>query len=241
MNIILHIETSTRVCSVGVSVNGTLKYVKEENTLNYSHSSVLTSFIEQALRESGHDIKDLSAVAVSMGPGSYTGLRIGVSAAKGLCYALDIPMMAVDTLHALASHGKEKLLEDNSKQHLVHSNTIYCPMIDARRMEVYINMFDNQLNPLSKTEAKIIEKDTFCNIGDDKTLILFGDGALKCMDVIIRSNTVFMPDILPSAQGMADLAVKQYEQKDFVDVAYFEPFYLKDFVAGAPNVKGLYR
>lgn len=241
MPVILHIETSTRVCSVGVSVDGKLVALKEDNSQNYSHSSVLTPFIEDTLRQAAVDIKELSAVAISMGPGSYTGLRIGVSTAKGICYALDIPLIAVDTLLAMAHHGAGLLQQDDHLKHLLHEHTLFCPMIDARRMEVYYNLFDPQLQPLGQTQARIIDQDTFSDLQDNKTLILMGDGSQKCQQVIGRSNTHFMPWILPSVKGMAALAQKKYDQKDFVDVAYFEPFYLKDFVAGKPKVKGLYR
>ncbi|MFO7978416.1 MAG: tRNA (adenosine(37)-N6)-threonylcarbamoyltransferase complex dimerization subunit type 1 TsaB [Bacteroidales bacterium] len=241
MPVILHIETSTRVCSVGVSVQGELVAYKEDNSQNYSHSSVLTPFIEDTLRQAAIPIRKLSTVAISMGPGSYTGLRIGVSTAKGICYALDIPLIAIDTLHAMASHGVELLKQDDHHRPLLHEHTIFCPMIDARRMEVYYNLFDHQMNALRRTEARIIDQDTFNDLEQNKTLILMGDGSQKCQEVIGRSNIHVMPWILPSVKGMVGLAQKKYDQKDFVDVAYFEPFYLKDFVAGKPKVKGLYR
>lgn len=241
MSAILHIETSTRVCSVGVSVQGKLVAYQEDNSQNYSHSSVLTPFIEKTLQQAELHIGDLSAVAISMGPGSYTGLRIGVSTAKGICYALDIPLIAVDTLHAMATHAAGVLQQDDHLRSLRGENTLLCPMIDARRMEVYYNLFDHQLNPLQQTQARIIDSDTFKDLEEQKTLILMGDGSQKCQQVMGRPDTHFLPWILPSVKGMVSLAQKKYDQKDFVDVAYFEPFYLKDFVAGKPKVKGLYR
>lgn len=238
---ILHIETSTRVCSVGISTEGRLQGLKEDKSQNYSHSSVLTVFIEELIGESGRKLKDLDAVAVSQGPGSYTGLRIGVSAAKGICYALDIPLIAVDTLQALAVHGKELLSGDEKTRQLIHPDTIFCPMIDARRMEVYFNLFDSRMQALQQTQASIIGPDTFNYLENEKTLILMGDGAGKFQDVIKRENTHFMPHILPSVAGMVPLAWQKFEKGLFENVAYFEPFYLKDFVAGAPNVRGLHQ
>jgi tRNA threonylcarbamoyladenosine biosynthesis protein TsaB len=239
MNAILLIETSTRVCSVGVSVNGTLAALREEHSQNYSHSSVLTTFIQDALEDAGLKMQHLAAVAVSMGPGSYTGLRIGVSAAKGICYGLEIPLIAVDTLQALAWHARQEV--EGGKETDVPSGPgmVFCPMIDARRMEVYYNLFDHEISPLGETRAQVIETGTFDSIPPEKTLLVVGDGAEKCRQVIRRQQIRFMPQVLPSVKGMLALAQQKWEQKAFEDVAYFEPFYLKDFIAGPSRVKGL--
>ena len=239
MTAILHIETSTRVCSVGVSVDGAMAALREEHSQNYSHSSVLTTFVQEVLREAGLAMKQLSAVAVSMGPGSYTGLRIGVSAAKGICYGLEIPLIAVDTLQALAWHTRQVIRDSQQAGAPLFPDVIYCPMIDARRMEVYYNLFDHEIKPLGETRAQIIEAATFDSIPAQKTMLVMGDGAEKCRQVIRRQHIRFLPQVLPSVKGMLPLAQQKWEQKAFEDVAYFEPFYLKDFIAGPSRVKGL--
>jgi tRNA threonylcarbamoyladenosine biosynthesis protein TsaB len=240
MEKILLIETSTRVCSVGVAASGQLLSLKEEYSQNYSHSSVLTLFIQESLAQANIGIKELSAVAVSMGPGSYTGLRIGVSAAKGICFALDLPLIAVDTLLGLAVHTKQLLVDNEQFSSYLNQDSMFCPMIDARRMEVYYNLFDFQLKAVSKTSAAIIDVESFSNIQQQQAVFFAGDGAEKCSQVIKRPNSFFLPHIMPSVKGMVNSAHEKFVKRDFVDVAYFEPFYLKDFIAGAPKVKGLY-
>lgn len=222
MALILQIETTTSSCSVALSRAGETLAVKELDERNI-HASSLTLFIEEVLREAGITLHDINAVAVSMGPGSYTGLRIGVSVAKGICYALDIPLLAVDTLKAMASRM--------SRMH-EKPGALFCPMIDARRMEVYTAVFSADLETLSATEAKIIDEHSFYNFLEQHTMVFFGDGAMKCKDVLgDKSHAVFIGEFSNSAADMSQLAFTQYSGGAFEDVAYFEPYYLKEFLA----------
>lgn len=239
MAYLLHIESATRTCSVALSDNDKVLAIREDHTEGYSHSSLLTTFIEEVVKDAGIGFHDLQAVSVSMGPGSYTGLRIGVSAAKGLCYGLDIPLIAVDTLESMAHHCRKVLSERSDIIPPEALEAIYCPMIDARRMEVYTCLFNYRLNRLNEIEATIVQADSFSEYLDDHKLFIFGDGAQKCKPLINRTNAVFFDNISTSAAGLAGPASKKFGEKDFVDLAYFEPFYLKDFVAGKPKVKGL--
>ncbi|MEE4177087.1 MAG: tRNA (adenosine(37)-N6)-threonylcarbamoyltransferase complex dimerization subunit type 1 TsaB [Bacteroides sp.] len=238
---LLCIETSTRVCSVGILRDGDLLSIREDQSMNYSHSAVLTVFIENVLNESGLTAKDLDGVAVSQGPGSYTGLRIGVSAAKGVCYALDIPLMAIDTLQAMAS----LCLETKTEALNAHPNAdlplLLCPMIDARRMEVYHALFDTKLKHVEPTQAKVVEEGSFEEWLSRYRVAFFGDGASKCKTLLQHPNALIFDDVFPSVKGMMTQTTEKFQASAFVDVAYFEPFYLKDFVAGIPKVKGLYR
>ncbi len=239
MPLILHIETTTRACSVGLSDDGEMLALRESLDRQYSHSSTLTVFMEEVLRETGKNPGDLQAVAVSKGPGSYTGLRIGVSAAKGFCYALDIPLIAVDGMKALTIVVIQHLEE---QQHSISPAAIearFCPMIDARRMEVYYSLFRHDLSTLQKTKAEVIDENTFTKLLENYKVVFFGDGAAKCRSVIKSCNAMFVDGIWPSARGMIDEAEQKFALGDFADTAYFEPFYLKDFVAGKPKVKGL--
>ena len=225
MSLILQIETATQTCSIALSENGKLLHIIEKTDRNI-HASNITLFIEQVLKQSNKTMRDLNAIAVSMGPGSYTGLRIGVSTAKGLCYALDIPLIAVNTLEAMASGFKSKCFS-------VQPNTVFCPMIDARRMEVYCAIFDDSLKVLMPTEAKIIDENSFREVLKSNVVYFFGDGAAKCEDILgLNSNARVMDDYQNSAKDLTLPALEKFENKDFVDVAYFEPFYLKDFIAG---------
>lgn len=215
---ILCLETSTKNCSVSLSANGQLLAVKELAEDNYSHAENLHVFIDALLREAGVEKKQLSAVAVSQGPGSYTGLRIGVSAAKGLCYALNIPLIALDTLTVLA------------QQKTITVGKII-PMIDARRMEVYTAIFNEQHQETTSVSAKIIDENSFSDLAED--LYFIGDGAEKCQTLLDKNNHHFDLDIkYPSAKDMCALAFEKYEKKSFEDVAYFEPHYLKAFMIG---------
>lgn len=230
MAIILNIETATKVCSVTLAVDGKVKSIRESHVAN-SHSELITIFSEEVVKEAGLDFKDLDAIAVSKGPGSYTGLRIGVSTAKGFCYALDKPLIAVNTLHAMAA-GMIPLTGDES--------FLVCPMIDARRMEVYAAVFDHTLNELKATEAVIVDEQSFGDLLKNHKILFAGDGAPKCKEVLSHQKNAFFDDHFhPSAAYMATLSEQKFGQSDFEDVAYFEPFYLKDFVAGIPKVKGL--
>jgi len=214
---ILNIETATKNCSVSLSRNGELIAIKELNNGNYSHAEVLHSFVNEVVSESGISLSDLSAVAVSKGPGSYTGLRIGVSAAKGLCFALDIPLISINTLASLA-HG------------LTIKSGKIVSMLDARRMEVYSAVFEKDFIQVRETKAEIIDGDSFLEYLDKGAVYFVGDGAEKCKDVITHDNAVFAEEQFPSAQEMCSLAYDKYKKNDIEDVAYFEPFYLKDFI-----------
>ena len=218
LNRILHIETSTKNCSVSISENGTLLHLKELNTGGYSHAEKLHPFIQDCLQESNLSIKDIDAIAVGKGPGSYTGLRIGVSAAKGLCFSNDIPLIAINSLEILS-------------QSCQIDEGVIIPMIDARRMEVYSAIFDKDHSWIRPTEAEIIDEHSFSQILEENTVYFLGDGAEKCKEVIQHSNARFIDHAFPSAKEMVAIAYQKYLNKDFEDVAYFEPYYLKDFVA----------
>ncbi len=218
---ILSIETSTKACSVAVHVASKL-IVSQKLFVEKSHSSHLTKMIEDAIKNADITMSDLEAVAISMGPGSYTGLRIGTSTAKGICYALDIPLIAVNTLKAMA----------NGVTKYNHQKTLLCPMIDARRMEVYCLVTDSNMKVLEETNAKVIDENSFNSFLENNKVLFFGDGAEKCKSVFEgNSNAFFIDEITPSAVAVGYLASKKYEEKLFEDVAYFEPFYLKDFIA----------
>lgn len=218
MAFILNIETATKNCSVCLAKDGVAVALAEYAGEGYAHAEKLHVFIEEVLQKGCISFKDLTAVAVSMGPGSYTGLRIGVSAAKGLCYALNIPLLAVETLELLARRSN---IEEG----------IVIPMIDARRMEVYTAVFDSEYNKIRDTEAEIITSDSFAEF--EGVIHLLGDGASKCREVLSSDRFVYHDEILyPSANEMAALSFDSYKKGNTVDVAYFEPFYLKDFIAG---------
>ncbi|PCJ23338.1 MAG: tRNA (adenosine(37)-N6)-threonylcarbamoyltransferase complex dimerization subunit type 1 TsaB [Flavobacteriales bacterium] len=224
MSIILGLETSTKICSVAVSDGDKLLALREEGG-EYSHSEKLTVFIQSTLKEARLKLPDIDAVAVSKGPGSYTGLRIGVSVAKGLCYALNKPLIAVDTLQAMAL-GMSKA-EDLG---------LYCAMIDARRMEVYTAIYDLNNNMIEEVSAKIIDKDSFENYLKENKVVFFGDGSDKCKEVLNgNTNATFSDKGLPSAQYINQIALEKFNCQNFEDVAYFEPYYLKDFIATTPK------
>jgi tRNA threonylcarbamoyladenosine biosynthesis protein TsaB len=216
LSYILNIETATKNCSVALAKEGKTILCKEIAEEGYSHAERLHVFIEEILVEVGITYKDLTAVAVSQGPGSYTGLRIGVSAAKGLCYALDIPLIAVDTLKTLASQLKV-------------SDGLIIPMLDARRMEVYSAIFTPNLENKRAILAEIITENSFEDF--QETLYFVGDCADKCKTVLTKDNFVFVDEIkYPSAKEMSLLSFEKFKINDTVDVAYFEPYYLKDFM-----------
>jgi tRNA threonylcarbamoyladenosine biosynthesis protein TsaB len=235
MALILNLDTSTRICSVALARDGELIAWKESHE-DKSHASLLSVFMKQILAESSIDISDLEAVAVSKGPGSYTGLRIGVSTAKGLAYAAGIPLISVDTLAALA---KGVLLGNHfdKEDYPVDESLLLCPMIDARRMEVYTATFQASGKMIQQVSARIINEDSYSNIPKQSHLVFFGDGAAKCKDIIQHPNAHFLSGIETSAKFMVALAESAWQEKRFEDVAYFEPFYLKDFVATNPKNK----
>ena len=231
---ILCLETATPVCSVALN-DGNRCLALRECVGQNAHSEKITIFIKEVLDEVGIGYEQLDAVAVSQGPGSYTGLRIGVSTAKGVCYAADRKMMAIDTLHAMACGMKERLGNE------LQANDLLIPMIDARRMEVYASIFDADLNKLEDTAALVIDENSFNElVAEGRKIWLFGDGAPKLKLVFAnRPEIQIVEGFNPSAAFMASLAEQQLKAGKFVDVAYFEPFYLKDFIAGKPHVKGL--
>jgi len=236
MAIILCIETATSVCSVAIARDNTLIASRESDQKNV-HASFVSVFINEVIQEAALKFEDLDAVAVSKGPGSYTGLRIGVSTAKGLCYALDIPLIAISTPRSMAT-GMITYLKKN-RDH-VDIATLVCPMIDARRMEVYSAIYNLDNEEIRKIGADIVESDSFEKYLQMSPVFFFGDGAEKCKETLShQSNAHFNTVVLPSAVHMIDLAYVRFHSKQFVDVAYFEPFYLKNFVAGKPRVKGL--
>jgi len=233
MPVILSIETATEVCSVALSRNGELITGKDSASSN-EHSSLLTLFITEVMEEAGIPLNALDAVAVSKGPGSYTGLRIGVSAAKGLCYALDKPLIAVSTLKALAYQTLSQFPS------LKNQDTLICPMIDARRMEVFTALYTHQMQEVSKIDALILDQHSFDEFSN-YTIAISGNGAEKCKELFSGSGKIIFPGhVRNSAEAISSLAVDMFNIKEFVDTAYFEPFYLKDFIAGKPKVKGLH-
>lgn len=230
---ILCLETATPVCSVALN-NGTATLALRECKGQNAHSEKITIFIDEILKEAGIQYHQLDAIAVSKGPGSYTGLRIGVSTAKGICYAADRPLMAVDTLHAMATGMRDKLGTQ------LQPSDLLVPMIDARRMEVYCAVFDVSLNTVKGTEALVVDEQSFGDLLKDHRIWLFGDGAPKLKDLFKDTPQIqIVDDFAPSAAYMAALSDQALKASDFVDVAYFEPYYLKDFIAGKPHVKGL--
>ncbi|CAM1359306.1 tRNA (adenosine(37)-N6)-threonylcarbamoyltransferase complex dimerization subunit type 1 TsaB [Tenacibaculum xiamenense] len=217
MALILNIETATKNCSVSLGKEGKLLAIKELNDGNYSHAEKLHPFIQEVLNESGIQMNDLDAVAISKGPGSYTGLRIGVSAAKGLCFANDIPLIALETLHSLATS--------------ISINSGYIvPMLDARRMEVYSEVYNIDYSQQREIQAEIINEESFVTLLENNEVHFLGDGANKCKDVITSENAIFHDDKFPSSREMVELSYTKFKENKFEDVAYFEPFYLKDFV-----------
>ena len=223
---ILCIETSTTVCSVCVTADDKILAHKEINN-GFSHAENLHVFIEDVLKEANLSIKQINAVAVSKGPGSYTGLRIGVSAAKGLCYALQIPLISIDTLQAMA-------YEVNSKFKIQNSELLYCPMLDARRMEVYCAIYDKNLEAILPVNALVLDEKSIEILNINKPIYFFGDGMPKAKELLQTiKNSFFIEAIFPSAKSMAELAFNKFKQNIVEDVAYFEPFYLKEFFTNA--------
>jgi tRNA threonylcarbamoyladenosine biosynthesis protein TsaB len=207
-----------------LSKNGATIICKEIAEIGFSHAEKLHVFIEEIIKESGINFSDLNAIAVSKGPGSYTGLRIGVSAAKGLCYALDIPLISIDTLKVLASQ-------------VAVENGLIIPMIDARRMEVYSAIFDSKLNLIRGVEAQILDENSFSEF--DQPIYIIGDSSEKAKTILTNKNIVYLDKIqFPSANQMSRFSFDKFQKNDFEDVAYFEPFYLKDFLIATSKVGG---
>ena len=226
MSKILLIESGTNVCSIAIAIDGKVVGLRESSD-EKAHAAQLTVFIDQLVKETGISIAQLDAIAVSKGPGSYTGLRIGVSAAKGICYAAEKPLISISSLDSMTQGAYQlykSIIEKNGIDYL-------CPMIDARRMEVYTALYDRDFKKIKEIEALIVDESTFKNHLEDKKILFFGNGAIKCKEIINHQNAFFIDDFLPSAQFMIPLAIKALTQQTFEDVAYFEPYYLKDFVA----------
>ncbi|WP_279112186.1 tRNA (adenosine(37)-N6)-threonylcarbamoyltransferase complex dimerization subunit type 1 TsaB [Hoylesella timonensis] len=227
MSCILSIETSTDVCSVAVSQDGTCIFEKEDSS-GPNHAVKLGVFVDEALSFIDSHLIPLDAVAVSCGPGSYTGLRIGVSMAKGICYGRSVKLLSVPTLHLLCVPVllREQIQEENA---------LLCPMLDARRMEVYAQLFDKALNEVRPIQADVVDADTYKSYLDERPVYFFGNGAEKCIEVINHPNAHLIKNVEPLAKNMFPLAEKRMMNEQFEDVAYFVPFYLKDFVAKTPK------
>ncbi len=222
MSIILSIETSTTNCSVSLSKQGETLVLKEDYNINYSHAELLHVFIDDVLKTANIKKTEIDAIAVSKGPGSYTGLRIGVSAAKGLCYALDKPLISVSTLHALA-------------RQLDTQEGVIVPMLDARRMEVYSALYDYEFNLIRTIEAQILDELSFKEELNKGKVFFIGNGTGKTKALLSHDNAVYIDNRLPSSKEMSALAYNKYKIGEIEDVAYFEPFYLKDFIALKPK------
>ena len=227
MSCILHIETSTNVCSVAVSEDGKVIFDKADRTGN-NHAEALGSFVDEAMSFADSHAIPLDAVAVSCGPGSYTGLRIGVSMAKGVCYALDIPLLSVSTLELMCV---PVLLRHEE----IEDDALICPMIDARRMEVYAALYDRALKTVRPIQADVVDGDTYRRWLDERPVYFFGNGAAKCMDIIAHPNAHLIEGVEPLAKWMMPLAERKMLNDIHEDVAYFVPYYLKDFVAKLPK------
>jgi tRNA threonylcarbamoyladenosine biosynthesis protein TsaB len=223
MSLILSLETSTHVCSVALHDDGNLVASREVH-IPQSHATRLAPMIDEVRQETGIDFRELKAVAVASGPGSYTGLRIGVSTAKALCYTLQVPLVAVGTLDVMASQLAPQEPAD----------VLLCPMIDARRMEVYCQITTQALEIIQPVEAKIIDETSFAELLEKQRIIFFGDGAAKCKSAITHSNAIFIDNITPLASALGVLAYVKFQERQVEDLVHFEPFYLKDFLIKKP-------
>lgn len=224
MSLILSLETASAVCSVALHDDGIIK-ASSHLFISQSASSQLAVMVDELLKRCDLKPNQLNAVAVSEGPGSYTGLRIGVASAKGLCYALDIPLIAVNTLESMV----QKIATQFSDE------IILCPMLDARRMEVYCLLANNKGDVLEPTQAKVMDETSFEEVLSKNKVVFFGNGAAKCKEVITNANAIFLSDIVPSAEQIGELAFKKFQTQQFEDLANFEPFYLKDFLIKKPK------
>ena len=236
MALILNIETSTEVCSVALARDGVVIHSRE-NLTGQNHAMLVTVFIEELLAESNLKMEQLDAVAVSGGPGSYTGLRIGVSVAKGICYASRLPLIAITSLEAMAHH----VIHHPDRYQLPKTdNVLFCPMIDARRMEVYTAFYDKEGKQVRGIQADIIDHQSYLPYLESNSVLFFGNGSAKCREAINHPNAFFINGIFTSSENMVVLAEREFHLQKFADVAYYEPFYLKDFVATIP-VKNIFK
>jgi tRNA threonylcarbamoyladenosine biosynthesis protein TsaB len=233
MGLILNIETATNICSVALADNSKLLSLKE-SAEEKSHSSLLSVYIEEILDANKISVSDLDAIAVSKGPGSYTGLRIGASTAKGLCYGNNVPLISVNTLQVMASGiiNSEKI---HTAEPYTLKDTLFCPMIDARRMEVYTGIYDSACKIIEDTQAKIIEQSSFDKYLVDKKMFFFGTGSNKCKHLLKNINAIFIDGFSTSAKYMVRMTENLYKKGMFENTAYFEPFYLKDFITTVPK------
>lgn len=213
----MNIETATTNCSVSIAKDGRMIALREANNASYSHAEDLHHFIKEALEEASISTTDLDAIAVSKGPGSYTGLRIGVSAAKGLCFALDVPLIGISTLESMVSQLKIK-------------EGIVIPVLDARRVEVYSAVFNFDYEQIRETRVEEVQPDMYDEFIQQGKVYIIGSGALKSREILKHPNFVFDDSVVPSAKEMCSLSFKEFKSKNFVNTAYFEPDYLKDFV-----------
>ncbi len=236
MAVILNIETSTEVCSVNVARDGRVLFEKE-HLEGMRHSELLTVFIGDLLRENKLKPSMIDAVAVSKGPGSYTGLRIGVSVAKGLCYALGKPLIAISTLDAMGDFVSRHATTFLPPGKIGEAPFLFCPMIDARRMEVYSAVYNGEGKVVEPVAARIIDEKAFPELLAGHRVLFFGNGATKCQQVLSHPNALFSGPLKASARFMLHLAEEKFATKGFEDVAYFEPYYLKDFIATVPKNK----
>lgn len=217
MPTVLNLETATTNCSVSIASDGNLLAIKEHNSTGYSHSEQLHVFINEVLSEASLSINDLNAIAVSKGPGSYTGLRIGVSAAKGLCFSLDVPLISIPTLRSMAQQVKGDY-------------KFIIPVLDARRMEVYSAVYDGDYKEVRETRAEIVDEKSFMEFAQQGKTVVIGNGAEKCKDLLKHPNFSFDTELIPSAREMCSLSSDMFNASCFEDTAYFEPYYLKDFI-----------
>jgi tRNA threonylcarbamoyladenosine biosynthesis protein TsaB len=232
---ILCVETATDLCSVALCDTGGTVVLRESDK-GRSHASVLTVFIEEILKKTGIRTGDLDAVAVSKGPGSYTGLRIGVSVAKGIAYASSIPLIGIDTTYSMF-----RGFSDSAKdKYNIKSTDLFCPALDARRMELYYSVYNARGNVITAIKAEIMDNKSFSEYPESSRIFLFGNGAGKCSGVVNRKNVIFVTDFRMSASYMRKPAYEAFNSRRFEDVAYFEPFYLKDFITSKPvkNILG---
>ena len=227
MALILNIETSETICSVALAKGNDLIAIKE-STEERSHAKLVTVFIEEIFKDLEYTLQDLDAIAVTKGPGSYTGLRIGVSTAKGLCYGLNIPLISVGTLTALANATINTGKYNNHK---------FCPMIDARRMEVYSAIYNSDLSKIKNVSADILTEESYSSYLNSDKIVFVGSGSAKFNEILSNNNAIFNTDIVPSAKNMIEVSYKNFKDEKFEDVAYFEPYYLKDFIAIKPKNK----
>ncbi len=233
MALLLNIETSTEVCSVALAENG-ITFLVKESSEGMNHAKMLTVFIQDLFDENQLSFKSIDAVAVSKGPGSYTGLRIGVSVAKGLCYALDIPLISINSLDILGNYAPQNL---NGFSTADAGNLLFCPMIDARRMEVFTALYNGNGEQIKPVTAEIVDETFLEDLLAVHKIMFFGNGAQKCKHKLTHPNALFKGPEKTSAQFMQNLAQVKYDRNEFEDVAYFEPFYLKNFVAILPKNK----